>query len=157
MALNRSSKFEVSDLFANSEQQTQDNNEKADDNTVKTINNKQKTDDNSLLPNDIMSDEIKTYKKTEEEKKPVKKKIYTKSRTYTIDDYTYYLMKATVKVLRDNDVRNEENGSLITESAFIRKAVRTEIERVTALNGQGFIDKVQKIMNDSNQENEVKY
>lgn len=145
MALNRTSKFTVDDLF-----NTENNDIKKTD-----ISNEAVSDDHSeKIPSNT---EIHTFKKEKSIDKPAKKIIGTKSRTYTIDDYTYYLLKATVKVLRDNDVRNEENDSLITESAFIRKAIRTELERVNSLNGASFLEKVRRVMESDSIDGSIKY
>lgn len=101
--------------------------------------------------------EAKVFKKHRENVKPKKPIIGTKSRTYTIDDNLYAIMNAVVKVLRDNDVKNEENGSLITESAFIRKAIRTEIDRLYAVNGPDFEQKIKELAFPKTEETSIKY
>lgn len=139
MALNKTSKFNVEDgLFS-------------EGTTVELSPDLQEAE--IRLP----KTEAKTYIKQKEEKKPKKPAINTKSRTYTIDDNLYAIMSAVVKVLRDNDVKNEENGCLITESAFIRRAIRTEIDRLYAVNGPSFEQKIKELAFPKTEETSIKY
>ncbi len=129
MALNRSSKFGAEEgLFASKEE------------------NSAKEEPVVISKQNVVDTTVKTYKKKKEEIKPTKKRIHTKSRTYTIDDELYAQLNACVQILRDNDVKNEENGSLISESAFIRKAIRTEIQRLKEVNGPEFEQQIQTLL-----------
>lgn len=68
------------------------------------------------------------------------------NKTYTIDQGTYDLMNALVRFLRDSKVKDEETGYLINESAFIRRAIRTEMDRVFDSNDEEFSDSVRQYL-----------
>ncbi|MBP5165025.1 MAG: hypothetical protein ILP08_06350 [Lachnospiraceae bacterium] len=68
------------------------------------------------------------------------------NRTYTIDQGTYDLMSALVRFMRDSKVKDEETGYLINESSFIRRAIRTEMDRVFDSNDEAFSDSVRKYL-----------
>ena len=68
------------------------------------------------------------------------------NRTYTIDQGTYDLMSALVRFMRDSKVKDEETGYLINESAFIRRAIRTEMDRVFDSNDEDFSDSVRQYL-----------
>ena len=148
MALNRSSKFNIDDgLFKENtpvEKVDTKTNNKETLLHEKKENLKEEKDTNSkkrlkdVSPIKLDTPNLRVYKKEEKKEKPIKPRINTKSKTYTIDDDLYNLMAATVKLLRENNVRNEENGSLISESAFIRKAIRLELNRLFDANGEEF-------------------
>lgn len=68
------------------------------------------------------------------------------NRTYTIDQGTYDLMSALVRFMRDSKVKDEETGYLINESAFIRRAIRTEMDRVFDSNDEDFSESVRQYL-----------